>query len=84
MAEKTYSWNGPPTAIEVVSPGKKDGDAPIVIFEGMAGNGRPIAKPLPEDHHQVKAWLAFNLITEIVAEAPAAQPESPQKNRKEA
>lgn len=76
MAEKNYIWSGPPTAIEVVTPGKKEGDKPEIIFEGMAVPGQPIAKALPEDHDQVKAWLAFNLIKE--------QPEpAPKPNRKE-
>jgi hypothetical protein len=83
MAEKHYVWNGPPTAIEVVSAATKEGAAPIIHFEGMAIPGQMIAGPLPENHDQVKAWLAFNLITEVTVDVPA-QPEPAQKSRKEA
>lgn len=64
MASKIFIWNGPPTAVEVTRPARKEGEKPEVIFEGTAVTGLPIGKPLPEDNEQVKGWIAFGLVTE--------------------
>lgn len=75
MADKTFIWHGPPTTIEVVRHGTAE-----VIFSGLAVTGQPIRQALPEDHDQVKGWLAFGLIKEAEMPTRTAKKHATKEN----
>lgn len=76
MSSKTgtrFIWKGPHTSIELW-PVPEAGDKPAKpvepIYSGPVAPGAEIPVPLPEDHDQVKGWLAFGLIAPVPVEAP--------------
>lgn len=62
MADKTFIWKGPPTAVDVWS--EPHGPGVTLIFSGQVSPGREIPVPLPEENSLVVGWLAFELIEE--------------------
>ena len=82
-----FVWKGPPTAIELFpvvaksadgksADGKSAGASATPIFSGAVATDREIPVDLPDDHPDVKGWLAFGLI------APVAPPPPPSDGAK--
>lgn len=80
MTAKTYLWKGPATAVEVwpsdgVTQKNDQGEIVAVapLLSEMATPGQAFSVALDLAHPVVRSWLAFGLVAEQTALAPAPQ-----------